>query len=1052
MRFCAVIAAFLCAIVALNVFAYPTLKWTGSAGDNKWTTASNWEVVGGGSPAPGTSGTNNYLFVDVPNNTEITIDSSIIINDITITNSNSAVTNTLKISSAKDKNIKNFSTAVFTVNTNCVFNFNCYGPNPWSSSFNVFTLKGGGVIKMTKTRETWGGVIKVYSSTLSLETTGSGTESGAGTLGVKLMDDDAVLNIECDTYVKDLMFESGKHPTVKLNGHKLINVGGTSRNAIEADFLGDLSSTLSLMGPCDWKLLGTKSQHGTYEVRNSKLMFGTDATHPGGIASDATLSMRSCGIAYLFSNTSFGRLAGVGAPTYVSVPSGVTMTLNGTDSATETSFAGRLVGAGNFVKNGSDYKLSMSGSSPGFSGTTTVNAGTLELKRPIDYADDIVAYWSFDGTGDALLTDKIAGVKWSKYTTSGQIAPVKADFSGVYDDSIFFNTNSSVCHAYIDYNVTGYNAWWRTIDPTNFTVSVWLKPANTNRVGNGHFFNMGGWPGTDGALCKYQLLLLQFYKNGTDERIRGYNDNPSITLKKSIVDGNWHHIVCVHELHKISIWIDGELGGAYTDNSHDLYISNNSMQIGGKDGWGRGFCGGMDELIIANGSWTKARIQEEYKRVRRVNEARALPTPAAKWTFDKDLIDEIGGVELVNGGTTTVVPATRTGAYGKCVDLKSADRNFKIKDGDPYPFPSGSQKFTISLRYQIYDAPEYSHTFSLGDTATANKFIGIGFSSACRYNSVNWSRVKESSVSLLITDQNNPGKVDSVVSWAHIVVTYDGTTIKAYRDGAYVTSSAAALNITPNMFNFGDYPNQKDQTTASRRAGSYVDDFRVWTNCCLTADQVALLARSLENGDESGQLTNSVVTVNSGATLRAVGTGNAVKSLSAEGAVEIGLDSSLTAGGGTLSGTISGKGRLTFTSAADLSSANAANFEGDVEVKGGETKLNSSFAKGRVVLKGGSVSGAANDVVVDDGATIVHNADIPKTATIATTGALVLPTNLTITLTGNKPKYGEMVVATGGSLVLPASTDGWTIPSGFKLSTKNNQLRLLKLGTILLVR
>lgn len=69
----------------------------------------------------------------------------------------------------------------------------------------------------------------------------------------------------------------------------------------------------------------------------------------------------------------------------------------------------------------------------------------------------------------------------------------------------------------------------------------------------------------------------------------------------------------------------------------------------------------------------------------------------------------------------------------------------------------------------------------------------------------------------------------SVATWYHLALSYDGTTIRLFRDGSEVASTSATGTITPGSFFFCAAPHP----TSTR-----VDDVRVFS-AALTATQVA---------------------------------------------------------------------------------------------------------------------------------------------------------------------------------------------------------------------
>ena len=1024
----ALVAALACSASAA---AYPTLTWTGLAGDREWMSPGNW-TCDSGDPRPGETG--NFVFIDVPDGTTITIGAEATINDLTVTNTAGAA---CLLTLTSKKNVRNLSAGTFDIYPNGTLDVNCSAPNPWVATYNGFNLRGGGALKFSASRESWGGRATVDASTFRLDD-GGGTVAGMGTVPLSLSGSGARLELCRNAWVKRLQTEAG---AVVDCGDFALRLYQTASLPFNAELRGSSAAQLQLYAPYDFKLATDAKMSGVYQVRNAAFHLGTDAGHARTIPSDATLDLFSNGIVYLYGDQTIGALQGEAATGAVEIPKGKTLTVAGPAAAAST-YTARLAGMGTFVKDGAGYTLTMSGDSTAFTGRTTVAAGTLTLARPIRYDDDLVLYWPFDD-GASPRTDRISNITLGQYEKTP--LPTFGNGEGVYGDAARFAETKAM----LAVSTVG---WRRPIDGTNFTMSVWLKPSADDYNGEGrfgYFFNYGSWP--QDSLAE-NLCLLRFYKKGATERIEGYRSNPTVDVSAApLTDGQWHHIVYVHARHEITIWIDGVARGSWT-SANDLYVpSDNSIQIGGKDRWDEksAYRGDLDELIVANGLWDERRIKDEYSRMRAVNAAEALPTPAAKWTFDDGLVDEIGGVELESFGATAVAPVAAAGAYGKCINLANADCKLRLKEGAAYPFPTGSQAFTVSIRKRFTGAGEHTHVFNFGDVFTANKYFAVGHNGACRYDSLDWDRPKQKSCSLQLSDQPNVW-VDTAVAWEHIVATYDGTTVRAYRNGRAVDKASAALDLAEEgAFYLGYYANQ---ATGKTEAGAYVDDFRVWTNCCLTAEQVMTLARSLETDEVSGQFPKSVVTVASGAKLMAVGSGNAVQAVEGAGTLEVARDSSLAVGEGVFAGALAGNGRLTLTGAADYSAADASGFYGVVEVKDGAARLNASFTKGRVVLAGGTVTGVANEVVVGEGATVTLDAATPSAPAITTTGRLELPSALTIAFSGARPK-GEIVVAQAGTLVVPADMSGWTLPDGFKARVWENRLRLLpEIGCMLILR
>lgn len=99
-------------------------------------------------------------------------------------------------------------------------------------------------------------------------------------------------------------------------------------------------------------------------------------TGGGSLSSASTLSLMGSGATLDFSSAGAQTLSGLNGAAGTRMLVGAnTLTVN---SATDSTYAGQLVGSGAFVKQGAGM-LVLNGASTGFTGTTTVSGGTLEV-------------------------------------------------------------------------------------------------------------------------------------------------------------------------------------------------------------------------------------------------------------------------------------------------------------------------------------------------------------------------------------------------------------------------------------------------------------------------------------------------------------------------------------------------------------------------------------------------------------------------------------------------------------------------------------------------
>ena len=240
----ALVAALACSASA----AYPTLTWTGLAGDGEWMSPGNWTCDSGDSK-PGETG--NFVFIDVPDGTTITIGADATINDLTVTNTaNAACLLTL----TSTKNVRTLSAGTFDIYPNGTLDLNCPAPNPWGATYNGFNLRGGGALKFSKSRESWGGSATVHASTFRLDH-GGGTVNGMGTVPLHLSGSGAKLELCCDAWVKKLQTETG---AVVDCGDFALRLYQTASLPFNAELLGSSAAQLQLYAPHNFKLAQTR--------------------------------------------------------------------------------------------------------------------------------------------------------------------------------------------------------------------------------------------------------------------------------------------------------------------------------------------------------------------------------------------------------------------------------------------------------------------------------------------------------------------------------------------------------------------------------------------------------------------------------------------------------------------------------------------------------------------------------------------------------------------------------------------------------------------------
>lgn len=1039
------IAALLCFAVNAD-----TLTWTGAAGDNQWINYANWS---GATSSTDFSAAHDYVFNNLADGANIKIPNgkTIILKSLTMAISSPSARNWTFSGVDSSARIRTVSTGTIKIPSGCSLTISVTASNPWNGTYNGFHLEGGGQLRISASWEGWGGTIYVKDATL-VNAYAASYQSGFGTMYVTLQSDNAVFRAEKATYVRMNANSSGTVPTVDVNGNSFY-AEVTGDITYSGRTIGGAGSVFGMLFPRKFTFATAPAMIGTYAAYNGDLFFGS-AANPVSIPTESTLDVRRNGSIYLFGDQTVSAIKGEGTTGTIDIQSGKTLTIAGImGELTATTYNGRLSGGGDIVKRGAAYDLRLTGDSEAFTGSVEVAEGKLVLtdtNRFVD--DDIVVYAPFDGNDwnkENLTSEGFGGIvyDWNvPYTYCDRPEKVLGD--GVFGDCIRLESGDTHgCRWRLGTDKTAS----KKIDRSNWTMSIWIRPSADPGTSSrsGHFFNLGSWG--DNADIPYVLALIQFEYSVANNhcRIRDYSNNVVTPNMPELVDGNWHHVVYIQEPRAKYLWVDGVLRAQKTDFTRDIFPSSD-IQIGGKDTWGGNstYRGDLDELIVANGSWTEERILREYHRchVPESYAAKPLPKPIARWTFDENFVDSVGGIELVNGGSTAVEMVSITGASGKCIDLKS-NCYLKLKSSSyPAAFPTGKQPFTMSMRQRYRSSAEYTFSYVMGDILTANKFFGVGMIGGYRYPYLRWSTVgsQGADISFQSSPNSTAAPTTSPLGWDHVIATFDGTNVIGYIDGYLNTTKAAtSINLASGVIYMGYQPNAYQ--TASIYFNGYVDDVTIWTNC-LTQSQCREVVRSFQRDfARVGQLVNAPVTVNEGATVLAEGLGNEIKALHGDGELSIARNSAIKVGSADFEGSLVGSGLLEIARDSDLSGSNAGRFYGRLLLDGGVLRLNSSYADCSVTLASGGVTGGAAPVEVLPGATLSIDAAAQDVAGVSTSGELTLPDEATVVIDGTPPE-GDMLIAEAGSLNLPADFSKWHLPGGagrYRLRIKDNKLYLV---------
>jgi len=809
---------------------------------------------------------------------------------------------------------------------------------------------------------------------------------------------------------------------------------------------------------------------GLWQTYAANVSFG-GAGLPTEINAASSLEVANGGYFRFFGDQTVASLSGAGLDGGVDIAAGTTLTVN---DAADKSFAGRLAGGGDFVKDGAGT-LTLSGASC-LTGTVEVKAGTLKLAghAGCTRADStLCGYWAFeDETDVGRNSSPLSG---NDLVVNAYLNPtVEFVNDGVSGKALHMvQPKNETSPTYL---LTGNSSANLPNGTDDFTISFWMRmPSNTSQVpcyamrcsaplvGN----VSDGW--TDTGWTRGWWFTLMANNSFFFGPLNGWKNPYNVTeaAKASgcaYSNSQWHHVVGTRAGTAWKLYFDGAEVASYTHGSVVDMGTDLRLQIGNynchTDQNNYNYNGDWDEIQFCKGAWSAATVAAEYaaKRPNVKLAQAALPEPVAHWTFDK--LETVGddvvfkdsgplGLHFRNnasGGRSVVCRPHADGtpggaAYyqysGAYLDLLPSVTNAshtQLLGGQ------GAPDFTLNVRVanlSMTTADNRSPFVCFGDVASASRCVRLSYEGQYVNGDEGrggWDVSKPRIIRILAGgDNSNDGyaiadtwSTTSAADpmWTTLTLTFKGREMKVYRDGTYVTTRTAKdLGLKLYSIALG-------KTPWGTSYGYMFDDLRVY-NCTLTDEQVKALVRS----QALGEVTTSApvlsaaasVKVDAGATLALDGAVQPLAALS--GAGDVTLANGLTQlGVADLSGFTG-----TFTGAGRLALADGARYATTVGV----------------------------DATIADGALKLSLAQkgVPF---VKTTGKFILPMIGSLKLTdatGASSWTGEIFqLAECAAYEGPADTTGWTfdpadaVRGRFLFRGGKVYLRMSGCGAVILVR
>jgi hypothetical protein len=463
-------------------------------------------------------------------------------------------------------------------------------------------------------------------------------------------------------------------------------------------------------------------------------------------------------------------------------------------------------------------------------------------------ASGLAGYWKLDentGTsaGDASTNGNSGTLTNGPTWTSGQIK-TGVDFDGTNDYITVADPASGVLDAVGDryYTLSG----WFNRDTATTTDTILAKS-------NGPADTMGYLVYLDATTDK-----LVFSTRST----LGDNSFQSIS---TFTAAGWHHFAVVFNIPRTGgnfgqIYIDGSIqndnnGAGGYGGSID---STRAFVIGAESDAGNPFDGKLDEIRLYN----RALSADEVGQLYRLTTPTGVDTSLkGYWSFNGADISGTTALDLSgagNTGTLTNGPTKALGKIGQALLFNGTSNYVDITDNAVFTL-NAAQKYTWALWVKPSSLVLNNAQTAWSQDANNGQFFYIepqNFTGMTNGVEAVWQQDGSNYL-----DQSSYSNVLSVGSWAHVVVTYDGTLTQSQRftifvngvdvtDRGNVASVGTIPTFDPNHIWVGNNINYGEHFPGA------IDDVRIY-NRALSASEIESLYRLGESDKINSSISQS---------------------------------------------------------------------------------------------------------------------------------------------------------------------------------------------------
>jgi hypothetical protein len=415
-------------------------------------------------------------------------------------------------------------------------------------------------------------------------------------------------------------------------------------------------------------------------------------------------------------------------------------------------------------------------------------------------APGLVAAYGFEETGGTTVADSSG--RGNNGTTSGVTRT-----SGKFGSALSFDGSSSMVSIPDSASLHLTRA---------MTLEAWVKPADLSRWATVVLKERTG-----GML--YSLYAGDRNGRPVGQLWTGSEQNAQGAAKLPL--NIWTHLATTWDGATLRLYVNGTQAGSIAV-SGTLGASSGPLRIGGNSIWPEFFKGLIDEVRVYDRALSSSEVQADMQRP--VSGGGASGTPAqppaglvAAYNFDESsgaAVHDSSG--LANDGTASGAPDHVAGHTGGALDFDGDDDVVTVPSS---PSLALGSEMTVEAWVRPTELGDIWRTVALKERTGGMCWALYAHDRAGAAGHV-----------FTTSELRTKGAALTVNAWTHLAVTYDGSVLALYRDGALVSS---ALVSGPIVTSNGDLKIGGNSIWEEPFAGS-IDDLRVYDHA-LTANEIA---------------------------------------------------------------------------------------------------------------------------------------------------------------------------------------------------------------------